>query len=682
MSSFDLTSPFEPSGDQPAAIDRLVEDFQAGAKYQTLLGVTGSGKTFTMANVIQQLDRPTLVLSHNKTLAAQLYQEFKAFFPHNAVEYFVSYYDYYQPEAYMPVSDTYIEKDSNRNEEIEKLRLRATASLMSRRDTIVISSVSCIYGLGTPVEYAKMMLEVKVGAGNGREELLRSLIAAYYTRNDIDFKRATFRARGDVVEVRPAYDDFAYRIEFFGDEVERIRRIDVLTGEELADLPLALIYPARHYVTSEEGMDRILADIRHELDEQEKFFITQGKLLEAQRLKQRTTFDLEMLKEIGFCSGIENYSRIIENRPVGSPPSTLLDFFPKDFLLMVDESHVSIPQIRAMYNGDQARKRSLVDYGFRLPCALDNRPLKFEEFEERMPRTLFVSATPAEYELEKSGGEVVEQVIRPTGLLDPEVEMRPTRGQIDDLLHEIQARVREKERVLVTTLTKRSAEDLTAFLKEANLKVEYMHSDTDTIRRSEIIRELREGEIDVLVGINLLREGLDLPEVSLVAILDADKEGFLRSRRSLIQTIGRAARNVQGKVILYGDVVTDSIRLAMDDTAKRRARQLAYNTEHGITPTTIRREIHGQLQMFPDLEEQKDLRSLLVAEQELEYGAENLEQLRREMIAAADAMEFERAALLRDKIAEIEGGRGKKGTTRKTSADTGGRAGRTIKKRK
>jgi excinuclease ABC subunit B len=663
MSVFNLTSPFKPSGDQPAAIDRLVEDFGHGAKYQTLLGVTGSGKTFTMANVIQQLDRPTLVLSHNKTLAAQLYQEFKAFFPHNAVEYFVSYYDYYQPEAYMPASDTYIEKDSNRNEEIEKLRLRATASLMSRRDVVVISSVSCIYGLGTPIEYQKMMLEVKVGTGKGREELLRSLIAAYYTRNDIEFKRATFRARGDVVEVRPAYDDFAYRIEFFGDEVERIRRIDVLSGEETATLDVALIYPARHYVTSEEGMDRVLADIRHELDEQEKKFTTEGKLLEAQRLKQRTTFDLEMLKEIGFCSGIENYSRIIENRPVGSPPSTLLDFFPKDFLLMVDESHVSIPQIRAMFNGDRARKTSLVDYGFRLPCALDNRPLTFDEFEQRMPQTLFVSATPADYELEKSGGEVVEQVIRPTGLLDPEVEMRPTKGQIDDLLHEIQARVRVKERVLVTTLTKRSAEDLTAFLQEANLKVEYMHSDTDTIRRSEIIRELREGEIDVLVGINLLREGLDLPEVSLVAILDADKEGFLRSRRSLIQTIGRAARNVQGKVILYGDVVTDSIRLAMEDTKKRRERQMAYNTEHGITPETIRREIHGQLQMHPDAEEEEDMRRLLIAEQQLEYGADKLDDLRRDMVAAAEALDFERAALLRDKIEEIETGGGPKKKT-------------------
>jgi excinuclease ABC subunit B len=656
MSSFQLVSPFTPSGDQPAAIDHLVSEFRKGSKAQSLLGVTGSGKTFTMANVIQTLDRPTLVLSHNKTLAAQLYQEFKAFFPNNAVEYFVSYYDYYQPEAYMPVSDTYIEKDSNRNEEIEKLRLRATASLMSRRDVIVITSVSCIYGLGTPVEYAKMMITVRKGEGNGREELLRSLIAAYYTRNDIDFKRATFRARGDVVEVRPAYDDFAYRIEFFGDEVERIRRIDVLTGEETAELNEALIYPARHYVTSEEGMDRILADIRHELDEQEKRFISENKLLEAQRIKQRTTFDMEMLKEIGFCSGIENYSRIIENRAVGTPPSTLLDFFPKDFLLMVDESHVTIPQIRAMFNGDRARKTSLVDYGFRLPCALDNRPLTFPEFEARMPQTLFVSATPADYELQQSGGEVVQQVIRPTGLIDPEVEMRPTRGQIDDLLHEIQARVGAKERVLVTTLTKRSAEDLTAFLKEAGLKVEYMHSDTDTLRRSEIIRELREGEIDVLVGINLLREGLDLPEVSLVAILDADKEGFLRSHRSLIQTIGRAARNVNGKVILYGDVITDSIRLAMADTAARRARQIAYNEEHGITPASIRREIHGQLQMAPDAEAMEDIRSLLVAEEELEYGADKLDDLRREMEIAANALEFERAALLRDKIQQIESG--------------------------
>jgi excinuclease ABC subunit B len=657
MSSFDLVSPYSPSGDQPAAIERITGEFRAGAPFQTLLGVTGSGKTFTMANVIRDLGRPTLVLSHNKTLAAQLYQEFKAFFPRNAVEYFVSYYDYYQPEAYMPASDTYIEKDSARNEEIDKLRLRATASLMSRRDTVVVSSVSCIYGLGTPVEYAKMMIPVRVGAGEGREALLKSFIAAYYARNDIEFKRATFRARGDTVEVRPAYDDFAYRIEFFGDVVERIRRVDILTGEVLADLPEALIYPARHYVTGEEGMDRVLRDIKRELDAQTNLFNQEGKLLEAQRLNQRTSFDMEMLREIGFCSGIENYSRILEDRPVGSPPSTLLDFFGDDYLLIVDESHVSIPQIRAMYNGDRARKESLVNYGFRLPSALDNRPLKFDEFEARMPQTLFVSATPADYELAKTGGEVVEQVIRPTGLLDPEVEMRPTRGQIDDLLHEIQARVGARERVLVTTLTKRSAEDLTEFLKEAGIKVQYMHSDTDTLRRSEIIKELREGEIDVLVGINLLREGLDLPEVSLVAILDADKEGFLRSRRSLIQTIGRAARNVQGKVILYGDVITDSIRLAMEDTRNRRERQTAYNREHGITPQSIIREIHGDLQMLPDMgDEAADLRALMVAEQALEYGTESLAELRREMEAAAAALEFERAAMLRDRIQELETG--------------------------
>ncbi len=656
MSSFQLVSPYEPAGDQPAAIARLTAEFQKGAPFQTLLGVTGSGKTFTMANVVRELDRPTLVLSHNKTLAAQLYQEFKAFFPRNAVEYFVSYYDYYQPEAYMPASDTFIEKDSARNEEIDKLRLRATASLMSRKDVLVVSSVSCIYGLGTPVEYAKMMITVRVGQGEGRESLMRAFIAAYYGRNDIEFKRGTFRARGDVVEVRPAYDDFAYRVEFFGDTVERIRRVDILTGEELADLPEALIYPARHYVTGEEGMERVLRDIRAELDAQGRKFTEEGKLLEAQRLNQRTTFDLEMLKEIGFCSGIENYSRILEDRPIGSPPSTLLDFFGDDWLLIVDESHVTIPQIRAMFNGDKARKTSLVDYGFRLPCALDNRPLKFEEFEARMPRTMFVSATPADYELEKTGGEVVEQVIRPTGLLDPEVEMRPTRGQIDDLLHEIVARTAVRERTLVTTLTKRSAEDLTEFLKEAGTKVQYMHSDTDTLRRSEIIRELREGEIDVLVGINLLREGLDLPEVSLVAILDADKEGFLRSRRSLIQTIGRAARHVRGKVLLYGDVVTDSLRDAMAETSRRRGVQEAYNTEHGITPQSIIREIHGDLQMIPDMgDAAADARALLLAEQTQEYGSKNLSELRREMEVAAAALEFERAAMLRDRIQEFEG---------------------------
>ena len=651
---FRLEAPYKPAGDQPAAIERIVQDFREGAKYETLLGVTGSGKTFTMANVIQQLDKPTLVISHNKTLAAQLYQEFKAFFPHNAVEYFVSYYDYYQPEAYMPVTDTYIEKDSARNEEIDKLRLRATASLMSRKDVVVVSSVSCIYGLGAPAEYKKMMVEVKVGQGEGREALMRRLIEVYYARNDFEFKRATFRARGDVVEVRPAYDDFAYRIEFFGDEVERIRRIHILTGEEEAEFQEVLIYPARHYVTSEMGMERVLKDIRLELDEQGRKFTAEGKLLEAQRLNQRTMFDLEMLKEVGYCSGVENYSRIIENRPIGSPPSTLMDFFGDDYLLIIDESHVSMPQIRAMYNGDRARKESLVNYGFRLPCALDNRPLKFDEFEARMPPSLFVSATPADYELEKCGGVVVEQVIRPTGLLDPEVEVRPIKGQIDDILHEIHKRVQVHERVLITTLTKRSAEDLTEFLKNAGLKVSYMHSDTDTMARTEIIRELREGIIDVLVGINLLREGLDLPEVSLIAILDADKEGFLRSNRSLIQTIGRAARNVQGKVLLYADRITDSMHYAMEETRKRREKQAAHNREHGITPTTILREIHSQLQMVSE-EESDDLRSLLVAEQVQEYGVENLEDLRRDMNAAADALEFERAALLRDRIKEIEG---------------------------
>jgi excinuclease ABC subunit B len=653
MSSFRLEAPYQPAGDQPAAIAALVKDFREGAAFQTLLGVTGSGKTFTMANVIRELDTPTLVISHNKTLAAQLYQEFKAFFPHNAVEYFVSYYDYYQPEAYMPVSDTYIEKDSARNEEIDKLRLRATASLMSRRDVVVVASVSCIYGLGAPAEYRKMMVEVKVGQGEGREGLMRRLIDVYYSRNDMEFKRATFRARGDVLEVRPAYDDFAYRIEFFGDEVERIRRIHILTGEEEAELQEALIYPARHYVTSEQGMERVLRDIRAELDTQSRKFTAEGKLIEAQRINQRTMFDIEMLKEVGYCSGVENYSRIIENRPVGSAPSTLMDFFGKDYLLIVDESHVSIPQIRAMYNGDRARKESLVTYGFRLPCAMDNRPLKFEEFEARLPSTLFVSATPADYELEKSGGVVVEQVIRPTGLLDPEIEVRPIKGQIDDLLHEIHLRIRVRERVLITTLTKRSAEDLTEFLKNAGLKVQYMHSDTDTLARSEIIKELREGVIDVLVGINLLREGLDLPEVSLVAILDADKEGFLRSNRSLIQTIGRASRNVSGKVLLYADRITDSMRYAMSETHKRRKRQEAYNLEHGITPTTILREIHNHLQIAPE-EGAKDLHDMLVAEQSLEYGVEDLKQLRREMQQASAALEFEHAALLRDRIRDLE----------------------------
>jgi excinuclease ABC subunit B len=654
MTRFQLEAPYAPAGDQPAAIEKIVGEFEGGSAFQTLLGVTGSGKTFTMANVIQRLGRKTLIISHNKTLAAQLYQEFKAFFPKNAVEYFVSYYDYYQPEAYVPSSDTYIEKDSSRNEEIDKLRLRATASLMSRDDVVVVASVSCIYGLGAPEEFRKMMVPVTRGQILGREELLRKLVGIYYGRNDMEFKRATFRVRGDVVELRPAYDDFGLRIEFFGDEVEAISRIHLLTGAVEEKLEKALIYPARHYVTSEEGMDRVLRDLRHELDEQNKTFNAQGKLLEAQRLNQRTLYDLEMIQEVGHCSGIENYSRIIENRPVGSPPSTLMDFFGDDYLLIVDESHVSIPQIGAMYNGDRARKTNLVDFGFRLPCALDNRPLKFDEFEARMPRTLFVSATPADYELRKSEGLVVEQIIRPTGLLDPEVEVRPIKGQIDDILVEVRRRITQGERTLITTLTKRSAEDLTEFMQNAGLKVSYMHSDTDTLQRAQIVKDLREGVIDILVGINLLREGLDLPEVSLVVILDADKEGFLRSNRSLIQTIGRAARHLHGRVLLYADNMTDSMRYAISETQKRRAKQQAHNEAHGITPRSVRREIHAGLQMLPEMEALEDMRLLRVAEQDLAYGPDDIDTLRKEMQTAAKQLDFERAALLRDRIKTLE----------------------------
>ena len=660
MSLFRLEAPFEPAGDQPAAIEQLVSRFRSGDKFQTLLGVTGSGKTFTMANVIRELNKPTLIISHNKTLAAQLYQEFKAFFPKNAVEYFVSYYDYYQPEAYLPTTDTYIEKDSNINEEIDKLRLRATASLVSRRDTVVVASVSCIYGLGTPTEYKKMLFGVKKGETLERGDLLRKLVDIYYSRNDIDFKRGTFRVRGDVVEVHPAYDDYAYRFAFFGDEVERIQRVNLITGEEEAELEEALIYPARHYVTSEEGMDRVLKDMRLELDESLRRFTAEGKLLEAQRLSQRTMYDMEMLKEVGFCPGVENYSRIIENRAVGTPPSTLMDFFGDDYLLIIDESHVTIPQVSAMYNGDRSRKENLVNYGFRLPCALDNRPLKFHEFEAKLPQTLFVSATPADYELKKSEGVVVEQVIRPTGLLDPEVEVRPTKGQIDDVLNEVSRRIAKHERTLITTLTKRSAEDLTDYLQHAGLKVSYMHSDTDTLARSEIVKQLREGTIDVLVGINLLREGLDLPEVSLVVILDADKEGFLRSNRSLIQTIGRAARNVEGKVLLYADKMTDSMRYAISETNKRRSKQEESNRVTGMVPTSVKREIHRQLQMTPEVDYAIDLPGLLVAEDAAAYqgdgdGTGKIEMLQKEMREAAEQLDFERAAALRDRIRKLQG---------------------------
>ncbi len=665
---FKLESPFQPAGDQPAAIEQITAAFLAGEKAQTLMGVTGSGKTFTMANVIRNIDKPTLIISHNKTLAAQLYQEFKAFFPKNAVEYFVSYYDYYQPEAYVPSSDTYIEKDSSQNDEIDKLRLRATMSLMSRKDVVVVASVSCIYGLGAPAEYKKMMVEIKVGDTLERNDLLRKFVDIYYGRNDFDFRRGTFRVRGDVVEVHPAYDDFAYRFEFFGDEVEKIRRINLLTGEEEAQLNEVLVYPARHYVTSEQGMDRVLRDMRHELDETLKKFTAENKLLEAQRLSQRTMYDMEMLKEVGHCPGVENYSRLIENRPVGSPPSTLMDFFGDDYLLIIDESHVSIPQIGAMYAGDRSRKENLVNYGFRLPCALDNRPLKFAEFEAKMPATLYVSATPADYELKKTGGVVVEQIIRPTGLLDPEIQVRPTKGQIDDILNEIAVRNQRGERTLITTLTKRSAEDLTDYMLQAGLKVRYMHSDTDTLTRSEIVKELREGIIDILVGINLLREGLDLPEVSLVVILDADKEGFLRSSRSLIQTIGRAARHLNGKVLLYADKMTDSMRYAITETENRRRKQEESNRLTGMVPRSVKREIHKHLQLVPDADYSIDLQALMVAEEDAVYQAEasgksgktpgpagkDIEALRKQMREAAANLEFEKAAHLRDRIRALE----------------------------
>ena len=576
MPKFEVVSEYTPSGDQPEAIEALSNGIEMGLDEQTLLGVTGSGKTFTMAKVIEKVQRPTLVLAHNKTLAAQLCAEFREFFPNNAVEYFVSYYDYYQPEAYIPHTDTFIEKDSAVNEEIDRLRLSATASLLERRDVIVVSSVSCIYGLGEPEDFAKMMVALRVGMTIERDELLKRLVAIRYERNDIAFERNMFRVRGDTVEVWPAYwKDTAIRVEFFGDEIDRISEINVVTGTPIRRLNNIPIWPATHYVTPKEKMDAAIQEIYKELEERVAFFEQEGKLVEAQRIKQRTMYDIEMMQELGYCSGIENYSRVIEGRPVGSPPHTLLDYFPKDFVLFIDESHVTLPQVRAMYNGDRARKTTLVDYGFRLPCAYDNRPLKFEEFEQRLNQVVYVSATPGEYERTRSG-QIVEQVIRPTGLLDPEVEVRPVEGQIDDLIGEINQRTERNERVLVTTLTKKMAEDLTAYLQNAGIKVRYMHHDIDTIERMEIIRDLRLGTFDVLVGINLLREGLDLPEVSLVAILDADKEGFLRSETSLIQTIGRAARNADGMVILYADTITPSMRRAMDETERRREKQDAY----------------------------------------------------------------------------------------------------------
>ena len=652
MPRFEVVSEYTPSGDQPEAIEALASGLEMGLDEQTLLGVTGSGKTFTMAKIIEKVQRPTLVLAHNKTLAAQLCAEFREFFPHNAVEYFVSYYDYYQPEAYIPHTDTFIEKDSAINEEIDRLRLSATASLMERRDVIVVSSVSCIYGLGEPEDFAKMMVSLRVGATLERDELLKKLVAIRYERNDIAFDRNMFRVRGDTVEIWPAYwKDTALRVEFFGDEIDRISEINVVTGTPIRRLNNIPIWPATHYVTPKEKMDAAIQEIYKELEGRVAFFEGEGKLVEAQRLKQRTMYDVEMMQELGYCSGIENYSRVIEGRPVGSPPHTLLDYFPKDFVLFIDESHVTLPQVRAMYNGDRARKTTLVDYGFRLPCAFDNRPLKFEEFEKRLNQVVYVSATPGEYERTRSG-QIVEQVIRPTGLLDPRIEVRPVEGQIDDLVDEIRLRIERNERTLVTTLTKRMAEDLTDHMKGLGLRVRYMHSDVAAIERMEIIRDLRLGEFDVLVGINLLREGLDLPEVSLVAILDADKEGFLRSETSLIQTIGRAARNAQGLVILYADTITPSMRAAMDETERRREKQDAYNKAHGIVPQTIRKDVRKVLEISKDAqqEQQAGRRKLTDAEREA-----TIRRLEKEMKEASKMLEFEYAALLRDQIIALRG---------------------------
>ncbi len=654
MPKFEVVSEYKPAGDQPQAIEALANGVELGLQEQTLLGVTGSGKTFTMAKTIEKLQRPTLVLAHNKTLAAQLCAEFKEFFPNNAVEYFVSYYDYYQPEAYIPHTDTFIEKDAATNDEIDRLRLSATCALLERRDVIVVSSVSCIYGLGEPEDFAKMMVSLRVGMEMERDVLLKRLVEIRYERNDIAFERNMFRVRGDTVEIYPAYwKDSAIRVEFFGDEIDRISEVNAVTGTPIRILNHVPIWPATHYVTPKEKMDAAIGEIYKELEERVSFFERENKLVEAQRLKQRVMYDIEMMQELSYCSGIENYSRVIEGRPAGTPPHTLLDYFPKDFLMFIDESHVTLPQVRAMYNGDHARKTTLVDYGFRLPCAYDNRPLKFDEFEQRVNQVIYVSATPGEYERTRSG-QVVEQVIRPTGLLDPRIEVRPVEGQIDDLIGEINARTERKERVLVTTLTKRMAEDLTAYLKNAGIKVRYMHHDIDTIERQEIIRDLRLGVFDVLVGINLLREGLDLPEVSLVAILDADKEGFLRSETSLIQTIGRAARNADGLVIMYADKITPSMRAAIDETERRREKQDAFNKAHGIVPKTVVKSVRSLIELSGEVEETKKFdfsQKQMTKQQRLEAIA----KLEKEMKEASKMLEFEYAAILRDKIIKLRG---------------------------
>jgi len=649
---FDLVAPYEPAGDQPQAIAKLTDGIISGAKHQVLLGVTGSGKTFTVANVIKNVDKPTLVISHNKTLAAQLYAEFKSFFPHNAVEYFVSYFDYYQPEAYIPRTDTFIEKDSSRNEEIERLRLSAMSSLFSRRDVIVVASVSCIYGIGSKEDYEEMIIPIRVGLQLSREIFLSRLISLQYERNDIAFERGNFRVRGDTVEVRPAGREDGLRLEFFGEEIERITRFDPLTGKKIEQLEAVVVFPAKQFVTTNEKMKRAILTIREELGERIGFFERNGKLLEAQRIKQRTEFDLEMMEEMGVCSGIENYSRHISGRPPGSRPNTLFDFFPNDYLLVIDESHATVPQIGAMFEGDRSRKTVLVDHGFRLPSALDNRPLNFLEFQGMQNQTIYASATPSKRELEWSRGQIVELVVRPTGLIDPKVTVKPLKGQIDDLIEEARKRADKKERILVTTLTKRTAEELTDYLRGIGVTVQYLHSEIDAIERVEILRSLRKGEFDVLVGINLLREGLDLPEVSLVAILDADKEGFLRSETSLIQTAGRAARHLNGEVILYADVMTDSIKKFLAVTEYRRQRQIAYNTEHNITPRSVSRAVEESLATYESDRKEADM-VLREGSTDIDITS-TIQELETEMLKAAEDLKFEKAALLRDQIKELK----------------------------
>ncbi len=654
MPKFRLVSDFQPTGDQPQAIEKLVEGIEKGYRFQTLLGATGTGKTYTVAKVIERVQRPTLVLAHNKTLAAQLYAEFREFFPHNAVEYFVSYYDYYQPEAYLPREDLYIEKDAQINEEIDRLRLAATSALLSRRDVIIVASVSAIYGIGNPEDYGRFVVSIRQGEVRRREVLLRSLVHIHYARNDYELRPGVFRVRGDTLEVFPAYAKTAYRVEFWGDEVERISEVDPLTGEVLSRPEAIEIYPAKHFITPEEKLQRAIVAIEQELEERLAELKAQGKLLEAQRLEQRTRYDLEMLREMGYCTGIENYSRHLDGRPPGSPPWTLLDYFPDDFLLIVDESHMTIPQVRGMYHGDRSRKQVLVEYGFRLPSALDNRPLNFEEFEARLNQVIFTSATPGPYEREKSQ-QIVEQVIRPTGILDPVIHVRPVKGQVEDLVGEVQKRVARGERALVTTLTKRMAEDLSDYLADLGIKVHYLHSEIETLERVEILRDLRLGEYDVVVGVNLLREGLDLPEVSLVAILDADKEGFLRSETALIQTIGRAARHVDGTVIMYADRVTDSMRRAIEETERRRKKQMAYNEAHGIEPHTIVKAVYDLTERLAAERGVKEERALYRVPRQLpvEEVRHLIRDLEEQMHEAARALEFEKAALLRDQIFEL-----------------------------